>query len=218
MNKYLIVLADDHVLMREGIKQLINAVPGIEVVGEAGDSMGLLKLLKKIRPHLVILDIAMPGMRGLEAAQEIRTLYPEVDVLFLSMHKSREFLVLALATGAKGYLLKEDSGSELIAAIQEVRLGRTYLSAKLIQQFPTEILGICRGNNTVATDPLTPREREVLTLIAEGHTDRQAGAILFISVKTVQRHRYNIRQKLGLKHTADLVKYAIANSYIAPPV
>ena len=103
MNKYLIVLADDHVLMREGIKQLINAVPGIEVVGEAGDSMELLKLLKKIRPHLVILDIAMPGMRGLEAAQEIRTLYPEVDVLFLSMHKSREFLALALATGAKGY-------------------------------------------------------------------------------------------------------------------
>lgn len=218
MHKYQIVLADDHVLMREGIRQLITAVPGFEVIGEAGDGVSLLALLKKIRPRLVILDIAMPGMRGIEAAREIRSLYPEVDILFLSMHKSREFLSLALAAGAKGYLLKEDSGTELISAIREIRSGRTYLSAKLIQQFPTEILGICRGDLKAADDPLTRREREVLTLIAEGNTDRQVSEILFISLKTVQRHRYNIRQKLNIRRTADLVKYAIANGYISAPL
>ena len=218
MNKYRIVLADDHVLMRDGIKQLITGVPGLEVIGEAGDGVVLLNLLKKLKPHMVVLDIAMPGLRGIEAAREIRSLYPEIDILFLSMHKSREFLSLALASGAKGYLLKEDSATELISAIREISSGRTYLSAKLIEQFPTEILGICRGNHKVAVDPLTQREREVLTLIAEGNTDRQISNLLFISLKTVQRHRYNIRQKLNIKRTADLVKYAIANGYIASPL
>jgi DNA-binding NarL/FixJ family response regulator len=218
MDKYRIVLADDHVLMRDGIKQLIGTVAGLEVIGEAGDGVVLLNLLKKLKPHLVVLDIAMPGMRGIEAAREIRSLYPEIDILFLSMHKSREFLSLALAAGAKGYLLKEDSATELISAIREIRSGRTYLSARLIEQFPTEILGICRGNFKVTADPLTQREREVLTLIAEGNTDRQISNLLYISHKTVQRHRYNIRQKLNIKRTADLVKYAIVHGYISAPI
>ena len=216
MRPYRVVLADDHTLMREGIKQLIEEVAGVEVVGEASDGIALLELLKRIRPHMIILDIAMPGMRGIEAAREIRSLYPEIDILFLSMHKSREFLALTIETGAKGYLLKEDSGSELLSAIEEIRRGRTYLSAKLAQQFPTEILGICRGNHRAVGDPLTRREREVLKLIAEGNTDRRIGELLFISLKTVQRHRYNIRRKLNLKGTADLVRYALAHGYIMP--
>jgi DNA-binding NarL/FixJ family response regulator len=217
MDSYKLILADDHVLMREGIRGMIRAVPGLEVIGEAGDGIALLNLLKKTRPQLVILDIAMPVMRGIEAAREIKSLYPEVDILFLSMHKSREFLSMALSSGAKGYLLKEDSGSELISAIEEIRKGRTYLSAKLVEQFSTEILGICQGDRDAAADPLSNREREVLTLVAEGKTDREISQLLYISLKTVQRHRYNIRQKLNLKRTADLVKYSISRGYINSP-
>jgi len=216
MKTYRVVLADDHVLMRDGIRQLLSEIPWIEVVGEVGDGIALVQLLKKIQPDMVILDIAMPGMRGIEAAGEIRSLYPDIDILFLSMHKNREFLAQALATEARGYLLKEDSGKELVTAIEAIRDGRLYLSAKLVQEFPTEILSICRTDRKELPHNLTRRERQVLTLIAEGKTDRQIGRLLFISLKTAQRHRYNIRHKLNLKSTAELVKYAIDNGYLIP--
>lgn len=213
---YSIVLAEDHALVREGIKSLIENTPGLAVVGEAADGIALLRLLDRIHPRMVILDIAMPGLRGLEAAREIQARHPDIRILFLSMHRRREFLSMALAAGAKGYLLKEDSCEELIAAIEEIRKGRTYLSRKLAMAFPTEIIGICRGNGTIAADPLTRREREVLQLIAEGHTDREIGEKLFISLRTAQRHHGNIRRKLSLKRTADIVKYAIARGYVDP--
>ncbi len=211
---YRIVLADDHVLVREGIKSLIEKTPGLAVVGEAGDGIALLRLLEKIQPGMVIMDIAMPGLRGLEAAREIQARHPQVKVLILSMYRRREFLSMALAAGAKGYLLKEDTSQELIAAIEEIRKGRTYLSRKLALEFPTEIIGICRGNEKIEAEPLTRREREVLKLIAEGLTDREIGAKLFISLRTAQRHHGNIRRKLNLKRTADIVKYAIARGYV----
>ena len=215
---YSIVLAEDHVLVREGIKSLIDGTPGLAVVGEAGDGIALLRLLEKIQPRMVILDIAMPGMRGLEAAREIQARHPRIQVLFLSMYRRREFLSMAFAAGAKGYLLKEDTSRELIAAIEEIRKGRTYLSHKLALEFPTEIIGICQGNVKIEPDPLTRREREVLKLIAEGLTDREISAKLFISLRTAQRHHSNIRQKLNLKRTADIIKYAIARGYIDPQV
>ena len=209
-----IVLADDHVLVREGIKSLIEKTPGLAVVGEAGDGIALLRLLEKIQPRMVIMDIAMPGLRGLEAAREIQARHSQVKVLILSMYRRREFLSMALAAGAKGYLLKEDTSQELIAAIEEIRKGRTYLSRKLALEFPTEIIGICRGNGKIEAEPLTRREREVLKLIAEGLTDREIGEKLFISLRTAQRHHGNIRRKLNLKRTADIVKYAIARGYV----
>lgn len=213
MNDYGIILADDHAMMREGIKTLINATKGLRVIAEAGDGLELLKLLKKNKPEMVILDISMPGLRGFEAAKEIRDLYPEIQVLFLSMHKSSEFLFMALEAGARGYLLKEDTANELLQAIQVIRNGRTYLSPKLSMEFPTEIIGICRGEHKGAPSPLTHRERQILKLIAEGNTDRLISEKLFISLRTAQRHRFNIRTKLNLKHTADLVKYAITKGY-----
>jgi DNA-binding NarL/FixJ family response regulator len=215
---YSIVLAEDHALVREGIKSLIENTPGLAVVGEAEDGIALLRLLEKSHPHMVILDIAMPGLRGLEAAREIQTRHPRIQVLFLSMYRRREFLSMAFAAGAKGYLLKEDSSKELITAIEEIRRGRTYLSRKLAMEFPTEIIGICRGNGEIEADPLTRREREVLKLIAEGRTDREISEKLFISLRTAQRHHGNIRQKLHLKRTADIVKYAISRGYVDPPL
>jgi two-component system, NarL family, response regulator NreC len=213
MTDYTIILADDHTLMREGIRNIIQSVPGLKVVGEAGDGHQLLRILKKNIPDMVILDISMPGLRGIEAAREIKMHYPDIRILMLSMHRSEEFLAMALEAGAGGYLLKEDTGDELLHAIEQLRAGRTFLSATLAKNLPTDIISICRGNHAKSTDPLTARERQVLKLLAEGHADRQIGDLLFISLRTVQRHRYNIRTKLSLKHTADLVKYAIARGY-----
>ncbi|WP_083456616.1 LuxR C-terminal-related transcriptional regulator [Desulfosarcina cetonica] len=176
--------------------------------------MELLKLLKKVTPNMVILDISMPGLRGIEAAQEIHEIHPEIAVLMLSMHKNEAFLSMALAAGASGYLLKEDSGDELLNAIERIRKGGTYLSRKLTSEFPSAIISICRGDRHVESDSLTPRERQVLQMIAEGHTDREISERLFISIRTVHRHRANIRSKLNLKHTADLVRYAISQGYV----
>jgi DNA-binding NarL/FixJ family response regulator len=217
MEPYRIVIADDHVMVREGICNIVNADPGLAVVGQAGDGLELLKVLKQINADMVILDVTMPGLRGLEVAREIHTSHKEIHVLFLSMHKNREFLSLAMAAGAKGYLLKEDSGTELLRAIKVIRNGQTYLSAKLISQYPSDIIDIFTGRDSVTPDALTNRERQVLKLIAEGKTDRQIGELLFISLRTVQRHRFNIRTKLNLKRTADLVKYAIAHHYTEKP-
>ncbi|MEJ2157422.1 MAG: response regulator transcription factor [Desulfobacteraceae bacterium] len=213
MKEYTIILADDHALMRQGIRNIIETVPGFNVIGEAGDGHQLLKIIKSTPPDMVILDISMPGLRGIEAAREIRNRYPDVRILMLSMHKSQEFLAMALEAGANGYLLKEDTGDELLHAISRLRAGHTFLSRTLTKILSTDIIAICRGNRTARADPLTARERQILKLIAEGHTDRQIGELLFISLRTVQRHRYNIRNKLNLKHTADLVKYAIARGY-----
>lgn len=213
MADYTIILADDHTLLREGIRTVIESVRGLEVVGEAKDGYELLQLLKRHVPDMVILDISMPGIRGIEVAREIHAHYPRVHILMLSMHKSEEFLSLALEAGACGYLIKEDTSEELLQAIGQIRKGRTFLSTTLAKSLSTDIIGICRGQNRKTGDILTHRERQVLKLIAEGRTDRQIGEMLFISLRTVQRHRYNIRTKLNLKHTADLVKYAITRGY-----
>jgi DNA-binding NarL/FixJ family response regulator len=215
MKDYRIILADDHTMMREGIKSMIEAVPGLAVIGEASDGLKLLRMLNKTVPDMVILDISMPGLRGIEAAREIHSLYPEIHVLMLSMHKSEDFLSMSLEAGAKGYLLKEDSGDELLQAIAQIRKGKTYLSRKLASAFPSAIISICQGDFKAAPDPLTPRERQVLQMIAEGNTDLQISDRLCISVRTVHRHHANIRSKLNLKRTADLVRYAISQGYTA---
>jgi two-component system, NarL family, response regulator NreC len=215
MKDYTIVIADDHVMMREGIKNIISAVDGLVVIGEAGNGLYLLRLLKRKKPDMVILDISMPGMRGIEATREINTQYPDIHVLMLSMHKREEFLSQSLRAGAKGYLLKEDSGDELIHAIHQIRKGRTYLSRKVANNFPSAIISICQGDHKGVNDPLTHRERQVLKLIAEGNTDQQICEKLCISVRTAHRHHANIRSKLELKRTADLVRYAISHGFIA---
>ena len=214
MTSYSIVLAEDHALVREGIRGLIDHTPELEVVGEAEDGAALLSLLEEVDPQMVILDVNMPGMRGIEAAREIRARHPRIQILFLSMHRRREFVSMAFAAGAKGYLLKDDSSRELIAAIAEIRKGRPYLSRRLGMESPNEMTDIRRGEGGVDDGPLTRREREVLKLIAEGHTDREIGEKLVISLRTVQRHHSNIREKLNLRRTADIIHYAIANDYV----
>jgi DNA-binding NarL/FixJ family response regulator len=214
-----ILLADDHVMFRRGVKSMIQGMDDVEVVGEAGDGLELLKLLKVIRPHLVIMDISMPNLRGLEATREIKVIDSGVKVLILTMHKEREYLYHALTAGAEGYLLKEDADGELLAAIETLRQGGTFISPLLSAQMADIFVDKFRtGGESPALpeEPLTVREREILKLIAEGKSSKEIGELLFISSRTVQHHRANIMRKLRVKKTTDLVKYAIQKGYIMP--
>jgi len=164
---------------------------------------------------MVILDISMPNLRGIEATREIKMIYPDMKVLILTMHKNKEYLYHAISAGAEGYLLKEDADTELFSAIKTIRQGGIYISPLLSEELTDDLVQICRGSGKPSFDPLTTREREVLKLIAEGKSNKEIANLLFISVRTVQCHRANIMEKLNLKKTADLVKYAIRKGYIS---
>ena len=208
MDAYTIVLADDHPMFREGIRKIIERIEGALITGEVNDGLELLELLKMSSPNLVILDISMPNLRGLEAIREIKKTYPQVKVLVLTMHKKKEFLRQALRDGADGFLLKEDAGGELIRAMQTVRNGGKYVSP-LLSSVLTSL-----AVEEEKTEILTRREREVLKLLAEGKRTKEIAAALYISPHTVRRHRSNIMEILNIQNLADLVKYAISQSYI----
>ncbi len=212
---FTIVLADDHVMFRRGVRQIIQNLPGVEVVGEAGDGLELLAVLKKTRPQLAILDISMPNLRGLEAISEIKAIDPEVKVLILTMHKDRDYLSSALTAGAEGYLLKEDADTELLTAIDTLRKGGSYLSPLLSSQLADLFKEKSRASGAPEThrENLSLREKEILKLIAEGRSSKEIGELLFISSRTVHHHRHNLMRKLELKRTADLVRYAIQRGY-----
>ena len=217
MGPYRIVVADDHVIFRQGIKRIIEAVPDLIIVGEAGDGLELLELLKNTEPDLVIMDISMPNLRGLEAAREIKAINPDLKVLFLTMHREKEYLHHAMAAGAEGYMLKEDADTELFSAINAIRQGGTYVSPLLSPQLTDLLVQKYRSPGADPDqDPLTTREKEIVKLIAEGKSGTEIARLLFISVRTVQHHRANILRKLNLKKTADLIKYAISKGYTTP--
>lgn len=213
---YRIVLADDHVLVRQGLRRIVEERPDLEVVGESSDGLELLSLLDRVTAHLVILDIFMPNLRGIEAIHEIKAAHPDVRVLILTMNKDKEYLYLALSAGARGYLLKQDADRELFSAIEKVRQGKTYISPFFTEEVMDDLVQIRRGDakDIFEMDPLTPREREVLKLIAEGKSSREIASLLFISVFTVNNHRASIMEKLNLKKATDLVKYAIRKGYL----
>jgi len=201
-----IVVADDHVMFRQGVKRIIEETPGLEVVGEANDGLELLSLLKAQLPDLVLLDISMPHLRGLEATREIKRLYPRVKVILLTMHRTKEFLQQALEAGADGFLLKEDADFELLRAIQTVRGGKKFISTLL----STEMADLALRHQSADPDPLTPREKTIVKLLVEGKTPKEIAELLYISVFTVRRHRENILRKLNLKKLADLIRYALS--------
>jgi DNA-binding NarL/FixJ family response regulator len=216
VGSYHIVLVDDHAMFRQGLKRILEERSGFEVVGEVDGGLELLKLLEELVPDLIILDISMPNLRGLEAIHEIKMNHANVKILVLTMHKDKEYLHQALSAGAEGYLLKEDADSELFSAIGRVRQGKKYVSPKLSEGLAEDWVKLTRGDHGPSFEPerLTIREREVLKLIAEGKSSREIGELLFISVRTVERHRANIMEKLNLKKSADLVKYAIQKGYV----
>lgn len=218
IDPYRIVLADDHVMFRQGIKRIIEEVANTEVVGEAGDGLELLDLLKETHAHMVILDISMPKLGGLEAIGGIKIINPEIKVLLLTMHKDKEYLYRAFSAGAQGYLLKEDPDSELPKAIEMLRKGETYISPLLLPRLTGFFQEKYRytGEPQALEEVLTIREREIIKLVAEGKSSQEIGRLLFISNRTVQHHQDNIRKKLNVKKAADLVKYAIQKGYTSP--
>lgn len=207
MTPYTIILADDHALFRQGVRKIIEEVEDLQVVGEANDGLELLELLKKQDPALVILDISMPNLRGLEAAREIKGLYPQVKVLLLTMHKKKDFLQQGLEAGVDGFLVKEDADAALLQAVRAIRQGEKFYSPLLSNKLAD--LAFQKGK----PDPLTKREKEVAKLLAEGKSSKEIADLLYISIYTVRRHRDNIMKKLELKGLADLVRYAMDQGY-----
>ena len=208
MAAYTVVLADDHAMFRDGVKKIIERMEEVTVSAEANDGLELLELLKGLRPDLIVLDISMPNLRGLEAIREIKRTYPKVKILVLTMHKKKEFIRQALRDGAEGFILKEDAGGELIRAVQTIRNGGTYLSSLLKETLWS--LAFEKDQKEI----LTIREKEVLKLLAEGKRTNEIADALYISPYTVRRHRSNIMEKLAIKTLTDLLKYAISQSYV----
>ena len=172
-----------------------------------------MELLKKAKPNLVILDISMPKLRGLEAAREIKSRYPDVKILFLTMHRSRDYFLEALAAKADGYLLKEDSHQQLIAAIETIRDKKRFLSPRMAEELSQHLPELIAGSKSSPADKLSTREKEVLTLLAEGKSSKQIADLLYISLRTVDHHRASLKKKLKVGNVVDLVKYAIRKGY-----
>jgi DNA-binding NarL/FixJ family response regulator len=206
-----ILLADDHALVRAGIRALVQRVSGLEVVAEASDGREALRLVRDCQPDVVLMDIAMPELNGLDALPRIVKQHPKVAVIILSMHASREYVLQALQAGAAGYVLKNAAVDELETAIRTVARGDKYLTPAISEQI---IAGVTAAKgegagSAAAAESLTQRQREILQLIAEGRTTREIAEILHISVKTVETHRTLLMDRLNLHDVAGLVRYAI---------
>jgi DNA-binding NarL/FixJ family response regulator len=210
-----ILIADDHSIVRSGLSKVLDAKPDMEVVAEAEDGAEAVEKALKEDVHLVILDVSMPRKTGIQAAAELHKRKPEVRVLMLSMHDSEQFLFEALKAGASGYVLKSGADTDIVEAVRAAMRGDSYL-------YPSAVTTLVRdyvergGRGQEHFDVLTPRELEVLKLIAEAHTSKEISRQLWISVKTVERHRQNILDKLGMRDRVELTRYAIRRGLIQP--
>jgi len=221
MKMITVLLADDHTLVRAGFAGILRDIPGVEVVAEAGDGRRALQLIREHQPDIVLMDIGMPGLNGLEATACVAKDYPDVCVIILSMHTAEEYVLQALHVGARGYLVKDADPDELKLAVQSVAEGKTYLSPAISRPVIEAYLNRTQqGSGQVdALSPfqvLTPRQRQVLQLIAEGHTSQDVARILNISSKTVEKHRYDIMDRLDIHDLARLVRYAVRVGLVNP--
>jgi two-component system response regulator NreC len=205
MNKIRILLADDHAVVRQGFKMILAAQPDMEIVGEAGNGREALDLAGQLQPDIVVMDVAMPELNGIEATRRLTDLAPRARVLALSMHKDSVYVREILRAGARGYLLKDSISSDLLAAVRAVARGEGYLSPGVSDA----VLNDYRRHVTDPIDLLTSREREVLQMIAEGKTNKEIAVVLNLSVYTVDAHRGRIMEKLNLHSATDLVRFAV---------
>ena len=211
-----ILVADDHPIVLRGLKTVLNAQPECEVVAEATDGDEAVSLALTEDIHLAILDISMPRKTGLQAAREITHRKPEVRVLMLSMHDSEQYLFEAIRVGAAGYVLKSAVDRDLVEACRAAMRGEPFLYPGAVRALMREYLDRARAGEALHKDLLTPREEEIVKLVAEAHTNEEIGEMLFISKKTVERHRANILEKLGMRDRVELTRYAIRAGLIEP--
>jgi two-component system, NarL family, response regulator NreC len=211
-----ILIADDHGIVRTGLKLLLDRVPGMEVVGEAADGREAVRLAAELKPDIVIMDIAMPLLNGLQAAHVIREDTP-AGVIFLSMHTDESYILKALDAGARGYLLKDNADEDIERAIRAVAVGKPFFSPAIAQALLEDDVRLMRKRRAQDSyDLLTERERETLQLLAEGKSNKEAAVVLNLSPYTVETHRANLMQKLGLHNTAEIVLYAVRKGIITP--
>lgn len=216
MSKIKVLVVDDHAMFRQGIRALLEGCEDVEIVGEATEGREAIEKVLQLAPQVVLMDIAMPVMGGLEATRRIQKESPNTKVLVLTQYEDSEYILSLLRAGAKGYISKTATVSELISAIRTVHQGESYLypsaTTTLIEEYLTRV-----GGEKNEYERLTDREREILQLVAEGRTNREIADRLFISIKTVLRHRTNVMEKLGFHNRTELIKYAISKGLIEMP-
>lgn len=214
-DKKRIFIAEDQTIVRDGLRALLSSNPNLEVVGEAEDGRELIRNIEEYNPDLILMDLSMPRMNGMEAIKEVKKLLPDTKILVLTIHKTEEYILPVLKAGADGYVLKNDTQSELMTAIKSVLEGKSYLSPGVSQKV---IEGYVEGSKIVKTksswDTLTQREREILKLIAEGYKNREIADDLCISIKTVVKHRANLMEKLDLHNVSALTTFAIEKGLV----
>jgi DNA-binding NarL/FixJ family response regulator len=204
-----IVLADDHHVMRQGLRMVLEAQEHFQVVAEAGNGLDAIALVERFNPCVLIVDVMMPGLNGLEVTRQVRQRASRTRVIVLSMYSNEAYVLEALRHGAAGYVLKEAQADELVHAVHEVAAGRRYLSPPLSERAIEAYLQKAQDTGLDSYETLTTREREVLQLAAEGRTNGDIAAALYISPRTVETHRAKVMRKLGLQHQADLIRYAL---------
>ena len=210
-----IVIAEDHTILREGLRALLSSQESLEVVGEAGDGREAIRQVEELTPDLILMDLSMPKMNGVEAIREIKRRVPETRILALTVHKAEEFILEVLQSGADGYIPKDASSNELMMAIKSILMGKRYLSPSVSNVVIEGYLASRRTSESITPwDKLTKREREILKLIAEGHKNKDIADYLCISVKTVEKHRANLMKKLDLHSAAALTAYAMERGLV----
>lgn len=211
-----IVLADDHTILREGLRALLSADSNFEIIGEAEDGRAAVRCVEKLGPDLLLMDLSMPRMSGMDAISEIKKRYPETKIIALTVHKTEEYLLSTLQAGVDGYVLKDATHDELVMAIHNVMAGKHYLSPGISEKVIEGYLEGKEGNPTVSSwQKLSLREREVLKLIAEGYKNKEIAEDLCISLKTVEKHRANLMKKLDLHNAAGLTVYAVERGLVS---
>lgn len=215
MDKTSVVLADDHQVVRQGLRSLLEAEGDIAIVGEANDGLETAKMVEELQPDVLVVDLMMGGMNGIEVARHVTKRSPKTKTVILSMYGNEGYVMEALRVGARAYVLKEATASELLHAIREVMVGRRYLSAPLSEQAINAYLQKAEGTTLDPYDTLTTREREVLYLVAQDCTNADIAKKLFISSRTVEVHRANMMRKLGLRTRSQLLRYAIQRGVLA---
>jgi DNA-binding NarL/FixJ family response regulator len=211
-----IVVVDDHAVVRRGVRSLLESHEGWEVVAEAATGREALEAVKRHQPEIVVMDLSLPELNGLEATRQITHASPQTEVLVLTMHHSEELARQVLKAGARGYVLKSDADHNLIAAVDALRQHKPFLTSGVTEFVLDGFLKEASGPEQTSKDVITPREREIIQLLAEGHSNKEAAARLSISVKTIEAHRANIMRKLRLRSVSDLVRYAIRNKIVQP--
>lgn len=214
MNKIKVLLADDHTIVRQGLYALLNAEMDIDVVGQAENGWEAVELTQKLKPNVVVMDISMPRLNGIEAMLKIKKESPDTAIIILSMHSNKELIFQVLRAGASGYLVKKSASSELITAVKVACKGESYLDSSISKKVIDEYIKYAGNVIKDSYDELTDREREILQLLAEGRSKHEIANILFISPKTVDAHKVNLMKKLDIHSLAELTKYAISKGIV----